>query len=141
MLFLTGVLYLLEHISTVEIVDGLVLQLLLHDVLLDGLHELLVLRNQLQCLFDVLEQEQGRVLLIKLQELSQVRVLCALRANTFLFEYAEEVVALQEDHCALLNLRLNLLLKDYVSKEVLCYDVLIEQVQHQHQHYLDGLLV
>ena len=64
-----------------------------------------------------------------------------LRTDALLLQDSEEVLALQERHFEFLSLRLYLLLEYDLFEKVLCRLVRLKQVHHEHDHYLDRLLV
>lgn len=68
-------------------------------------------------------------------------MLSVLGSNAFFLKHTEEVLALQEDHCELLGLCLDVLFEYDIFKELLSRHVLIQQVQHQHHHYFDRFLI
>ena len=111
------------------------------DIFGDRRHEGLILGHLLERVPDVFQEEQLRVLFVDLEECAEVGVLSRLRPDTFLLEHAEEVFRLEENHREVLRLRLNILLKDYLFKEVLCGHSSLQEVHHEHHHDFDRFLV
>ena len=57
--------------------------------------------------------------------------------DTLLLEHAEEVFSLEESHCEVLRLSLNILLEYYLFEEVLCALSTLKEVYHEHYHDFD----
>ena len=61
--------------------------------------------------------------------------------NSLLLEHAEEVLSFEESHREVLRLSLNILLKFDLFEEILCGLSSLKEVDHEHNHDFDGLLI
>jgi len=107
------------------------------DVLLYRRHERLILRHLFERFTNIFQQQQVWELRIQLQEITQVLMNGVLGADTLFVEHAEEIFRLHENHHELLRLGLHVLFKTDFLEEVLCREVGLEQVHHEHDHNLD----
>ena len=64
-----------------------------------------------------------------------------LRANTSLFQHSEEVCGVDERHRELLSLCLHVLFVGDVFEELLSGLACLQELHHEHDHDLYGLLV
>ena len=64
-----------------------------------------------------------------------------LTTDAFLLQHSEEVLTLEERHLELLSLSFYILLEYDLLEEVLRRLVRLKKVHHEHDHYLDRLLV
>jgi len=91
----------------------------------------------LESLFYIFEQQQGWIISIELQKFAQISMLSGFAPNSFFLKDSEEIFCLKEHHCELPGFCLDNLFKDDFFKELLGRHVVLNQVQHQHNHNLD----
>jgi hypothetical protein len=91
----------------------------------------------LERLLYILDNDVVRVGRAQLQELSEVRVVSLLLADAFLLKEPEEVFGLHDVKSLLFCLAPHVLLEYDIGKEFGGAHVLLEQVEHEHNHDLD----
>ena len=64
-----------------------------------------------------------------------------LRPDSLLLKHTEKVFRLEESHREVLRLSLNILLKFDLFEEILCGLSSLKEVDHEHNHDFDGLLI
>jgi len=136
MLFLVLLDHLLLWITLV-----ILLCIIHHDIFSDCLHKGFIFSHLLKSTPNIFNEQHFRMICAQLQELTQIFMVSSFLTNASLLEYPIEIFSPNNLQFLLLGLRFNLLLDDDILEVFLGSDLILEQVQHEHDHNLHRLLI